>query len=410
MRAILVSAIYQRDENIDYYLKETTALANTLDIDIVDIFTQKIDKRNNSTYLHKGKLEQIKTFIEENDIQLVIVQEEINAAIERNLTNLLKCKIVDRTNIILDIFFFHAQSKLAKTQIEIARLEYNLTKVIGSYSNLEKQGSSAVSRSSGESKAELDKRRIREQIIKLKRSLSSLEQVRDNKRKKRRSSGEPIVAIVGYTNVGKSTLLNSLTADDRHILAKDQLFATLDTSVRRIITKDYGNFLFIDTVGFVSNLPHHLIEAFASTFEEILESDVIIHLHDASDEHIDIHRQIVTRTITALKASHIPIIDVYNKGDLAVNCDEQNVIISAKLKTGYDRMFSALLTAINANKQLVSFHFPYTAMREYNYFKQSFKLETEDINESGITISVYVDLQTKQIYGKFIGDDNENIA
>ncbi len=401
MKAIIVSAIYQKDQNVDYYIEETTNLANTLGIEIVESFTQKVEKRNNATYLHSGKIDEISTYLEANEIELVIIQEEITAAVERNLTDKWKIKVIDRTNLILDIFYTNAQSKLAKTQIEIARLEYNLTKVIGSYSNLEKQGSSAVSRSSGESKAELDKRRIRDQIIRLKRTLESQKQVRDSKRKNRRNSTESIIALAGYTNVGKSTLLNSLTDEDRHILAKDQLFATLDTSVRRVENKKYGNYLFIDTVGFVSNLPHHLVEAFASTFEEILESDIIIHLHDASDPYMEIHHQIVESTLSRLHAEDIPVIDVYNKADLT---DEvlEGIMISAKNKTGFDNLFDAINTELNGKKQLIDFKFNYSQMKEYNFFKQNFKLESELIDEHGIEISVYVDDSIISRYSNFI--------
>lgn len=401
MNAIIVSAVYQKDKHIDYYMEETTNLASTLGIDVIEIFTQKMEKRNNATYLHSGKVEEIATYLESNEIDLVIIQEEISAAIERNLTEAWKVKVIDRTNLILDIFFTNAQSKLAKTQIEIARLEYNLTKVIGSYSNLEKQGSSAVSRSSGESKAELDKRRIRDHIIRLKRSLDGQKQIRENKREGRRSATEPIISLAGYTNVGKSTFLNSMTDEDRQILAKDQLFATLDTSVRRVENKKYGKYLFVDTVGFVSNLPHHLVEAFASTFEEILESDIIIHLHDASDPHLEIHHQIVNDTLTKLKVIDIPIIDVYNKSDLTDQVLD-GIMISAIEKTGYDQLFTAINQVLNSKLKLVTFNFNYSQMKEYNFFKQNYKLESEIIDEHGIEISLYVDQQIANRYQAMI--------
>ncbi|WOO87708.1 GTPase HflX [Mollicutes bacterium LVI A0039] len=401
MQAILVSAIYQKDQNTEYYLEETTNLADALGIEIVATFTQRVDKRNNATYVHEGKVQEIADYLDEHDIDIVIIQEEITAAMERNLTEKWKIKVIDRTNLILDIFYSNAQSKLAKTQIEIARLEYNLTKVIGSYSNLEKQGSSAVSRSSGESKAELDKRRIRDQIIRLKRNLAAQKQVRDSKRTNRRNSTESIVSLAGYTNVGKSTLLNSLTDSERQILAKDQLFATLDTSVRRVEQKKYGNYLFIDTVGFVSNLPHHLVEAFASTFEEILESDIILHLHDASDPHMEIHHRIVTDTLKTLHADDIPVIDVYNKADLTEKVFD-GIMISSLNKTGYDQLFTTINDKLNERKQLSHFFFDYTHMKEYNFFKQNFKLETEDIDDTGIHISLYTDESTVSRYQQFI--------
>lgn len=401
MNGVLISAIYQKDTNTEYYLEETKNLASTLGIEIIAEFTQKVDKRNNATYLNHGKIDEITEYLSENDIDIIIIQEEISAAIERNLNKLWDTKIIDRTNLILDIFYTNAQSKLAKTQIEIARLEYNLTKVIGSYSNLEKQGSSAVSRSSGESKAELDKRRIRDNILKLKRGLDSQKKVRESKRINRKSATESIVSLAGYTNVGKSTLLNSLTDSERQILAKDQLFATLDTSVRRVKQKEFGNYLFIDTVGFVSNLPHHLVEAFASTFEEILESDVILHVHDASDPHLEIHHQIVCDTLAKLGVTNIPIIDVYNKADLTDNVLD-GIMISSINKTGYDKLFTEINNVLNANKSLTKFFFDYSHMKEYNYFKQNYKLENEVISDDGIEISLYADQEITNRYLTFI--------
>lgn len=402
MKAIIISAIYQKDINIEYYLNETKTLAQTLDIDVDTVFTQKLEKRDKTTYLNSGKIEEINEYIKANDIQLVIVQEEISASIERNLTKLLKIKVIDRTNLILDIFFMHAKSKLAKTQIEIARLEYNLSKVIGSYSNLEKQGSSAVSRSSGESKAELDKRNIRNKISKLKDSLNSQKNIRENKRKKRKDSVEPIISIVGYTNVGKSTLLNLLIDDQKQVLAKDQLFATLDTSVRKVSNK-FGNFLFIDTVGFVSKLPHHLIEAFHSTFEEIMESDIIIHLHDMSDPNFQIHNKIVKDTLTKLEANEIPTIDVYNKVDAADDLNNELTLkISAKNGYGIDEMFLAIKDTINNQRCLTKMFFSYNQMKEYNFFKQNYIFESEEILNEGITICLYLEENTIKRYNKFI--------
>ncbi len=400
MKALLISAIYQRDTNIDYYLAETTTLANTLDIEVVKIITQKLDKSDNSFYLQSGKIEQIKEFTKQHDIDIIITQHEISARIERNLTNQLNIKVIDRTNLILDIFYLHAQSKLAKTQIEIARLQYNLAKVIGSYSNLEKQGSSAVSRSSGESKAELDKRRIRDKVIHLKKELQTQEKIRDNKRHKRKQNNIPVISLVGYTNVGKSSILNALTSADRQILAKDQLFATLDTSVRRVETKLYGNFLFVDTVGFVSNLPHHLIEAFSSTFEEIAHSDIIVHVHDLSDDNDKIHTKVVNDTLYRLGVSSIPVIDIYNKSDLVMATNQLS--ISAKEPMTIDVLLHAISKCLNEHRKLTTLHFNYTQMNIYNQFKQNHQIIDEFIDQDGITITLYLNEQLVNEYNYLI--------
>lgn len=401
MNGILLTAIYQESKNVDYFINETKTLAKTIDIEIVEVFSQKVRRRHPATYLHSGKIDEVLAYIEANDIELVIIQEEISAAVERNLSKKFGVKVIDRTNIILDIFFTNAQSKLAKNQIQIARLQYNLSKVIGSYSNLEKQGSSAVSRSSGESKAELDKRRIRDQINGLKKEIDSAKAIRDNKRQKRRDSQEPIISIVGYTNVGKSTFLNSLTTENRQILAKNQLFATLDTSVRNISYKDFGSFLLVDTVGFVSNLPHHLVEAFASTFEEILESDLIIHMQDASDPYYSVHNQIVVDTLKSLNAADIPIIEVNNKCDLTDEIIE-GINISAKNTVGYDNLFLHIVETLNVNRKLCKMFIDYNNMSIYYNLKKSFKLEHVNISENGVELSIYLNEQELNKYIKFI--------
>lgn len=401
MNGILLTAIYQESKNVDYFINETKTLAKTIDIEIVEVFSQKVRRRHPATYLHSGKIDEVLAYIEANDIELVIIQEEISAAVERNLSKKFGVKVIDRTNIILDIFFTNAQSKLAKNQIQIARLQYNLSKVIGSYSNLEKQGSSAVSRSSGESKAELDKRRIRDQINGLKKEIDSAKAIRDNKRQKRRDSQEPIISIVGYTNVGKSTFLNSLTTENRQILAKNQLFATLDTSVRNISYKDFGSFLLVDTVGFVSNLPHHLVEAFASTFEEILESDLIIHMQDASDPYYSVHNQIVVDTLKSLNAADIPIIEVNNKCDLTDEIIE-GINISAKDTVGYDNLFLHIVETLNVNRKLCKMFIDYNNMSIYYNLKKSFKLEHVNISENGVELSIYLNEQELNKYIKFI--------
>ncbi len=395
MNAIIVSTVLQTNDNIEYYLAETKNLAAALNITIVNVFTQKVNKINNKTYIHKGKVEEIETYLQNNEIDLVIVQDEISASIERNLTKIWNIKVIDRTNLILDIFFKNAQSKSAKNQIEIARLQYNLTKIIGSYSNLDKQGGSSVSRSRGESKLEIDKRKIRDKIQKLKTEILSEEKNRSNMRNGRKNSTTQIISLVGYTNVGKSSFINSLVSKERQIFVKDQLFATLDTSVRKLDNPKYGKYLIVDTVGFVSNLPHHLIKAFASTFEEIHASDLIIHLHDINNPSKDIHSNIVRETLETLNIKEIPIIDVYNKADLLNEENQANekdkLLISTYTTRGYDKLFLTIKNILNESKELKTLHFAYTQMKEYNFFKSNFTFINEKTLDDGIEVNMYID-------------------
>jgi len=312
-RAVLIAII--RDNQtvhlIDEYLDELAFLAETAGAVTVKRFTQKLQHPDVRYFVGSGKLEEIKIYNELEEINTVIIDDEISPAQQRNLEAELKCKIIDRTGLILDIFAQRAKTAQARTQVELAQLQYLLPRLKGLWTHLERQRGGIGMRGPGEKEIETDRRVIHDKIAKLKLDLSILDKQEETRRKTR---GELIrVALVGYTNVGKSTIMNAMSKSD--VLAENKLFATLDTTVRKVVI-DNIPFLLSDTVGFIRKLPHHLIESFKSTLDEAKESDIIIHVVDASHDNFRDHINVVNETLTELGVTEQPRLIVFNKMDL----------------------------------------------------------------------------------------------
>lgn len=311
-RAVLVGLITSKDqkEKIDDYLDELAFLLETAGGISVKRFVQQLDSPNAGTFVGTGKLKEINAYIQENDIDLVVFDDELSASQLRNIERALKCKILDRTNLILDIFAKRARTAHAKTQVELAQYEYLLPRLAGMWTHLERQRGGIGLRGPGEREIETDRRIIRNRISLLKKKLQEIDKQMSTQRGNR---GKLIrVALVGYTNVGKSTLMNLLSKSE--VFAENKLFATLDTTVRKVII---GNlpFLVSDTVGFIRKLPHSLIESFKSTLDEVRESDILLHVVDIS--HPDFEEQIntVNQTLADIDANNKAHIMVFNKID-----------------------------------------------------------------------------------------------
>jgi len=314
-KAILVGVALQ-DEGITYeqmteYLDELAFLAETAGAETVKIFTQNLDKPVHSTFIGKGKLEEIKLYIEENPVDMVIFDDELSPTQLRNIENELKgVKVLDRTNLILDIFASRARTAHAKTQVELAQYQYLLPRLAGMWTHLERQKGGIGLRGPGETEIETDRRVIRDKITRLKEQLEKIDKQKNTQRKNR---GKLVrVALVGYTNVGKSTLMNVLSKSD--VFAENKLFATLDTTVRKITIKNVP-FLLADTVGFIRKLPTHLIESFKSTLDEVREADVILHIVDISHPQFEDQMKVVNETLAELIKEPKPTIVVFNKID-----------------------------------------------------------------------------------------------
>ncbi|HEY6161359.1 MAG TPA: GTPase HflX [Bacteroidia bacterium] len=312
-RAVLIGLInrQQDEELLSEYLDELAFLAETAGIVTVKRFTQKLEKPDVRTFVGKGKLEEIKKFVEENQINVVIFDDELPPSQLRNVQKEVKCTVLDRSDLILEIFASRAQTAHAKAQVELAQLQYMLPRLAGMWTHLERQRGGTGTRSgAGEKEIETDRRIVRDKIAKLKKELENIDKQMSTQRKNR---GELIrVALVGYTNVGKSTIMNLLSKSN--VFAENKLFATLDTTVRKVVIENVP-FLLSDTVGFIRKLPHQLVESFKSTLDEVREADILVHVVDISNKSFEDHISVVNQTLTDIKAHDKPTILVFNKID-----------------------------------------------------------------------------------------------
>ncbi|MBN2348594.1 MAG: GTPase HflX [Bacteroidales bacterium] len=311
-KAILVGIITQNQEEreVQDYLDELSFLTETAGAIPVASFTQHLDVPNPRTFVGTGKLEEIKQYVQIHEIDIVIFDDELTPSQLRNIERELNCRILDRTNLILDIFATRAKTAHAKTQVELAQYQYLLPRLTRMWTHLERQRGGIGLRGPGETEIETDRRIIRDRISKLKAQLVKIDKQKATQRKNR---GQLVrVALVGYTNVGKSTLLNLISKSD--VFAENKLFATLDTTVRKVVI---GNlpFLLSDTVGFIRKLPHHLIESFKSTLDEVRESDILVHVVDISHPNFEEQLNIVNQTLVDIKASDKTTINIFNKID-----------------------------------------------------------------------------------------------
>ncbi|WP_035512355.1 GTPase HflX [Halalkalibacillus halophilus] len=303
----------QSEETFESSMEELKRLAETVDSNIVAVFTQKRERIQPSHYLGKGKTEEIATFIEENEVDVVIVDQELSPTQSRNLSNEWEARVIDRTQLILDIFAMRAQTKEGKLQVELAQLQYLLPRLHGQGTSLSRLGGGIGTRGPGETKLESDQRHIRRRITEIKRSIEQVVNQRKQYRERRKKNAAFQIALVGYTNAGKSTIFNQLGKTD--MLAEDKLFATLDPKTNKIKLPSGFQPILSDTVGFIQHLPTTLIAAFRSTLEEVLEADLILHVVDSSNPQIVDQEQTVKDILTELGASHIPVLTVYNKSD-----------------------------------------------------------------------------------------------
>lgn len=313
IKCVLVGVFnqYQHEKVTEEYLRELAFLAQTAGAQTVKTFTQNVDPPDSRFFIRKGKLEEIKDYCIKNQIDLVIFDDELTGSQIQNIEKVLKVFTIDRTDLILDIFASRAKTAQAKAQVELAQYQYLLPRLKGMWKHLERQGGGIGTRGPGEREIETDRRIVKEKIALLRRRLKEIDKQSFTQRKNR---GEFIrVALVGYTNVGKSTIMNILSKSD--VFAENKLFATLDTTTRKVVL-GYTPFLLSDTVGFIRKLPTHLVESFKSTLDEVREADLLIHVVDISHPRFEEQIAVVTQTLQDLKSTDKPIITVFNKMDL----------------------------------------------------------------------------------------------
>ncbi|HAH35513.1 MAG TPA: GTPase HflX [Algoriphagus sp.] len=323
--AVLVTVVRQNesDQLIEEHLDELAFLTETLGVKAVYRFTQKMEKPDIKTFVGKGKLEEIQSYVEHFAVDMVIFDDDLSPSQMKNLENELKVKVYDRSLLILDIFLQRAQTAQAKTQVELARFQYLLPRLTRMWTHLERQrGGTSTRGGAGEKEIETDKRDIRNKITLLRQKLKEIEKQGVTQRKGRK--GIVRVALVGYTNVGKSTLMNLVTKTD--ILAENKLFATVDSTVRKVVLENIP-FLLSDTVGFIRKLPTHLIESFKSTLDEIREADLLVHVVDISHPSFEDHIAVVTQTLREINAGDKPVLLVFNKIDLVETMPSEEKIM-----------------------------------------------------------------------------------
>lgn len=398
MKGILVGVQYpQMTYDFDISMQELKQLAYACDIEVKAVVTQNLDTISPQYYIGKGKVMEIKELVEQDDI--VIFNEELTPLQIKNLTDQCQVEVTDRSDLILRIFASRAKTKEAKLEVGIARLQYLLPRLAGMKQNLYSQQGGMGFRGSGEKQIELDRRRIRRQLTQAKRELAMIEKQRQTQRQLRKHHQEKVVCLVGYTNSGKSSLLNALTS--KKVYEKDMLFATLQTSSRRVYMKKH-HFIMSDTVGFIHQLPHSFVQSFRSTLEEVKDADLLIHVIDASSPYY--HNQIET-TLSVLKeldALDIPMIYVYNKMDLVHQpiVHEQGICIgvSVKEKKRLDDLENMIIDILFKDYELISVYIPYEEGHIFSEIEYQYEILHTEYLEKEIYVSFYVNQKHKQRY------------
>lgn len=356
---------------------------------------QNLVRPDKATYIGKGKAEELRESIEIHEADGIICDDELTASQMRNLSEITGAKVIDRTTLILDIFAAHAKTREGKLQVEIAQQKYRYARLRGMGEALSRLGGGIGTRGPGETKLETDRRVIQRRIKILSDNIEAMKRARDTARKKRSANAVPTAAIVGYTNAGKSTLLNRLTGAD--VLSEDKLFATLDPTTRSAILPDGQQVLFTDTVGFINKLPHNLVDAFRSTLEEAGYADIIVHVIDASDAQAELHRKVVYDTLTDLGISDKPVITVWNKADLtdggAIFRDFQadaSVKLSAKTGEGLGDFYEELARMLRETRVSIDTVIPYKDTAIAAEIRKAGQLISEEYEEDGIHVKAYV--------------------
>lgn len=375
-------------------LDELAELADTAGADVIGRFTQNRDGVDNATYIGGGKLREIKEFIDKSGADILIFDDELTGSQFRNIEEIVDIRVVDRTTLILDIFAQRAKSSEGKLQVELAQQKYRLPRLIGLGKSLSRLGGGIGTRGPGETKLESDRRHIRRRINALEQELETLGKRRARVRERRQKLSVPTIAIVGYTNVGKSTLLNLLTGAG--VYAQNQLFATLDPTAREIVLPDGQHAVIIDTVGLIQRLPHQLVEAFKSTLEEAASADVILNVCDAADPMAKQQIEVTKNLLGELGCGDTPVITVYNKADLLENVpapskESRTVYISAKENSGIDWLMEAIADALSGSMKEVWLLVPYDQGSLLNRIRQQGKVYAESFEEAGVSMHALVE-------------------
>ena len=411
-RAVLVGVNVGNEDDFAYSMEELTNLAEACDVEVIGQVTQNLQRVNPSHYIGKGKIEEVAAYVQEIDANMVIFNDELSPSQIRNLEEDLDCKVIDRTILILDIFAQRAKTKEAQLQVEVAHLQYMMPRLIGLRESLGRQsgGVGTKNKGVGEKKLELDRRKIEEQISVLNKDLEALVAQRQTQRKQRKKNEIPVVALVGYTNAGKSTTMNAMLeiyngTEEKQVLEKDMLFATLETSVRNIDLPDNKSFLLTDTVGFVSKLPHHLVKAFRSTLEEVAEADLLIHVVDYANPNYEQLIDITNETLKKIGVENIPTIYAYNKSDMVdveiPKVQEDRVYLSAKKHVGIEELVEMIRSHIYKEYTKCEMLIPYDQGQVVSYFNNHAHVLSTSYENEGTKLEIECKTSDYEKYKRF---------
>ena len=387
-------------------MEELAGLADTAGAMVIERVLQKRMKPDGATYIGSGKAEELALVCQAQEIDVVIVDDELTGAQVRNLEEILGVRVIDRTTLILDIFAQRAQSKEGKLQVELAQMRYRLPRLIGLGTVLSRLGGGIGTRGPGETQLEADRRRIRRRIVELERDLKEVSRQRNVRRSRRQKGEQTVVALVGYTNTGKSTLLNTLSGSE--VLAEDKLFATLDPVTRRVQMPDNSQILLVDTVGFIRKLPHDLVEAFKSTLEEAMYADLLLIVSDASSAQYHEQRKVVGEVLAELGASDKPVLEVLNKTDRASAEAVQvpgAIRISAATGAGLDELKQAILKKVDNLRHKVRLLIPYSKGGLLSMVHDQGQILSQEYDEQGTRIECVLDAALYQRLAKQLAPD-----
>lgn len=410
-RVLLVGVNLNDDVDFLQSMEELGALAEACNMEVAGQVTQNLSAVNKGLYIGTGKVREVRELAEELNVDIIIFDNALSPSQLRNLQKETEKPVMDRTSLILEIFSTRAKSREARLQVEVARLQYLLPRLVGLHDALSRQGggSGFSNKGSGEKKLELDRRKIEYRLSELRKELEEVSKERDTQRKQRQNAGIARVALVGYTNAGKSTIMNIMVdeymkEDTKKVLEKDMLFATLETTVRKITAHDSRSFLLSDTVGFISKLPHNLIKAFRSTLEEVKTADLLLHVIDFSDPHYKEHMRTTSETLKELEAGEIPVIYVYNKADLVPGyeelpkLEENGIYMSAKKRSGLKELTELIFRTVSGDHVECSMLIPFSEGAVVSYLTSHAEILSTEYTEEGTLLTVRCG---QADYGKF---------
>ncbi len=421
-RVLLVGLDTGEKQDFEHSMEELKGLAEAAGRQVAGVIVQRMDMVNKSLYIGTGKVAEVKEYAARCGAEEVVFDNALSPSQVRNLGRELDLVVLDRTNLILDIFSIRAKTREAKLQVETAKLQYMLPRLVGMRENLSRQGGTGGSMSNkgaGEKKLELDRRKIEHRISMLKKELEEVAQNRETTRKKRSQSRIPQVALVGYTNAGKSTIMNRLVemygaGREKTVLEKDMLFATLETNVRSIHTGDNKPFFLVDTVGFIDRLPHGLVNAFRSTLEEVKYADLIVQVVDFSDEHYRQHMEVTAETLKELGAGDIPRITAYNKADLPAGSRDgqfwsgqlpqrrdRQIYMAAKEGCGLEELLELIKECVYADRVEAEFLIPYDKGSVVSYFQENATVSVQEYLGEGVRLRASCHSSDVERYGMY---------